>query len=429
MTRSPHHPITPSPHHPSPTFDVAIVGGGVAGSSLAIALARAGRSVALIEREARFRDRVRGDALFPWGAVEAGRLGIADVLPMSGARPLPVWQPYTDGEPEAPYRWADDVPTGDVVWGVNHPGLQEALFCRAVATGVAAMRPAKALAPTRRADELWDLPVQTEDGTATVQARLIVGADGKDSGVRRWVGASTIRDPVHHVIGGCLVTGIGLEPDAAHHARFDGGMTLVFHHANENARLYLVCQPQRAKAIRGPYAASAFIAACAKAFPAGTFTRARPVGPAAFFPGSDIYADRLAGDGIVLIGDAAGANDPSQGKGLSLVFRDVRELSELLECDDWQWAIEEFARRRPRWYDPLRAYAMWEGPLNSDVGPEADAARARAERAKEHDPLLWGYRLIHALGPDGLPVTEEARRHILGEDLVPGVVEEQLATR
>jgi menaquinone-9 beta-reductase len=424
-------PLTPSPitHHLPPTTDVAIVGGGVAGSALAIALARAGRSVVLIEREARFRDRVRGDALFPWGAVEAARLGIADALPDSGARPLPVWQPYSDREPVPPYRWADDVPTGDVVWGVNHPGLQETLFCRARERGVATMRPAKATAVDRLSDGRLSLTVETDEATFARRARLVVGADGRDSGVRRWIGAQTVRDPLHHVIGGCLVAGIDLEPDSAHLARLHGGVTLVFRHANDNARLYLVCQPSQAESIRGPRAADDFIAACAAGFPAGTFDRAHAVGPAAFFPGIDVYADRIAGDGIVLVGDAAGANDPSQGMGLSLAFRDVRELSELLTDDDWQWAIEEFARRRPRWYEPLRAYAAWQGPLLTDIGPEADAARKRAERAKERDPGLWGYRQINALGPDGLPVSEEARRHVLGEDLVPAVIEEQLEAR
>jgi 2-polyprenyl-6-methoxyphenol hydroxylase-like FAD-dependent oxidoreductase len=432
MSLTPDHPITSSPitRHSSPAFDVAIIGGGVAGSALAITLARAGRSVVLIEREARFRDRVRGDALFPWGAVEAGRLGIADVLPLSGARPLPVWQPYTDGEPEAPYRWADDVPTGDVVWGVNHPELQETLFCRARDLGVETMRPAKAIAVDRQGNGPLSLTIDTAGATREVRTRLIVGADGKNSGVRRWIGADTIRDPLHHVIGGCLVAGIDLARDAAHLARLHGGVTLVFRHANDNARLYLVCQPELAETIRGPRAAERFIAACAEGFPAGSLDHAHAVGPAAFFPGIDMFADRIAGDGIVLIGDAAGANDPSQGMGLSLAFRDVRELSELLDhAEDWQWGIEEFARRRPRWYEPLRVYAAWQGPLMTDIGPEADAARERAERAKERDPGLWGYRQINALGPDGLPVSEEARRHVLGEDLVPGVVEEQLATR
>jgi 2-polyprenyl-6-methoxyphenol hydroxylase-like FAD-dependent oxidoreductase len=169
--------------------------------------------------------------------------------------------------------------------------------------------------------------------------------------------------------------------------------------------------------MRGHGAAEAFLATCAAAYPHGAFACARAVGPAAFFPGSDIYPDRIVGEGIVLIGDAAGANDPSQGQGISLAFRDVRELRDLLVTQEWQAAIEEFARRRPSWYEPLRAYAIWDGPLFTDVGPDADAARARQRRAAERDPWRNGYGVINALGPEGLPVTEAARRQYLGDDL------------
>ena len=42
-------------------FDVITVGGGLAGSTLATALARAGRNVLVLERETEFKDRVRGE--------------------------------------------------------------------------------------------------------------------------------------------------------------------------------------------------------------------------------------------------------------------------------------------------------------------------------------------------------------------------------
>ena len=401
----------------SSVFDVVVVGGGVAGSSLGAALARAGLEVLVVEREARFRDRVRGDALFPWGVVEMRRLGLVDLLPASGARPLPRWQRYNDRVPGDPYEWRTDVPSGDVVWGVNHPGLQEALFAEAAAAGAVTMRPAKALAPSSVGDGYITLPIDADDGRITVRTRLVVGADGRESGVRDWIGATSITDPTHHLVGGCLVEGVDLDPDAAHMAWYPGGVSLILRHASGRVRTYLACQPKAAEAMRGRHAAEAFLATCAAAFPDGAFADARAVGPAAFFPGSDIYADRIAGQGIVLIGDAAGANDPTQGFGMSLAFRDVRELRDLLLGGDWQTAIEEFARRRPPYYEPLRAYAIWDGPLLTDVGPDADAARARQRCAAERDPWRNGYGAINALGPEGLPVTEAARLQYLGEDL------------
>jgi 2-polyprenyl-6-methoxyphenol hydroxylase-like FAD-dependent oxidoreductase len=345
------------------------------------------------------------------------RLGLADALPASGARPLPRWQEYDDRAPSEPYDWRSDVPSGDVPWGLDHPGLQETLFAAAAAAGAVTMRPAKVVAATPVRDGRLAVTIETPTAEAVVQARLVVGADGRDSGARRWIGARSIADPTHHVIGGCLVDAIDLDPDAAHMGRYRGGISLFFRRADARARAYLVCPPEAAEAMRGRNAAAPFLATCAAAFPDGAFARARAVGPVAFFPGIDTYPDRIAGDGIVLVGDAAGANDPSQGQGISLTFRDVRELRDLLLAGEWQPAIEAFARRRPAWYGPLRSYAIWEGPLFTGVGPEADAARARQRRAAERDRWSNGYGAIHALGPEGLPVTEAARRHYLGDDL------------
>jgi 2-polyprenyl-6-methoxyphenol hydroxylase-like FAD-dependent oxidoreductase len=410
----------PTPRHPDTLtpVDVAIVGGGIAGSTLGIVLARSGVQVAVVEREARFRDRIRGEALMPWGATLAGALDIADALPESGAHPLPIWQTYHNRAPQPPYDWRTDSPSGDGLWGVNHAALQETLLRRAEAAGATVLRPAKAHRPHRNPAGTLTMPVATGAGTVDVRARLIVGADGRESGVRRWIGAETIRDPVHHVIGGVLVEGIDLDPTACHVGFFPGGGTFIFRQASGRARAYFFCRPEVAERSRGANAAQAIIDACVASLPEGTLDRIHPVGPAAFFPGADIFASHIAGDSIVLIGDAAGANDPTQGQGLSLALKDVAELSRrLLASPDWAAAIEDFARCRPSWYEPLRAHAAWEGSLIFGVGPAAETARERADRARARDPLLGGYGVIHTVGPAGLAVDEETRRHYFGEDL------------
>ena len=47
--------------------DVAVVGGGIAGSALATVLAREGLDVVVLERQRAYADRVRGENLHPWG--------------------------------------------------------------------------------------------------------------------------------------------------------------------------------------------------------------------------------------------------------------------------------------------------------------------------------------------------------------------------
>ena len=60
--------------------DLLVVGGGLAGSSLAIAMAREGKRIVLIERELVFRDRIRGELVHPWGVAEVERLGLLELL-------------------------------------------------------------------------------------------------------------------------------------------------------------------------------------------------------------------------------------------------------------------------------------------------------------------------------------------------------------
>ena len=62
------------------TRDVVIVGGGIAGSAIATALASAGLDVLVLECQVQYRDRVRGEFLQPWGVAEARRLGVEDAL-------------------------------------------------------------------------------------------------------------------------------------------------------------------------------------------------------------------------------------------------------------------------------------------------------------------------------------------------------------
>ena len=57
---------------------------------------------------------------------------------------------------------------------------------------------------------------------------------------------------------------------------------------------------------------------------------ARPAGPTAAFSGTDTWTDRPYADGVVLVGDAAGHNDPTAGCGLSIALRDARIVRELI---------------------------------------------------------------------------------------------------
>src|SRR5690349_3175764 len=71
-------------------YDIVTIGGGLAGSALARAMAEKGAKVLVIERETAFRDRVRGEQMASWGVAEARGLGIYDLL-MSTCGNAMVW--------------------------------------------------------------------------------------------------------------------------------------------------------------------------------------------------------------------------------------------------------------------------------------------------------------------------------------------------
>src|SRR5699024_7073189 len=101
--------------------------------------------------------------------------------------------------------------------------------------------------------------------------------------------------------------------------------------------------------------------------------------------------------------DAAGSNDPSQGHGLSLVFRDIRDLAERLAAsDDWTGVPAAFAASRTHDHSVLREHAHWVAPLSTGTGPAIDALRARIEQARALDPTAGGFAGIFATGPAGL---------------------------
>jgi 2-polyprenyl-6-methoxyphenol hydroxylase-like FAD-dependent oxidoreductase len=79
------------------TTDVVVVGGGIGGAALAVALANAGLGVTVLEASDEFADRVRGESMQPWGVKEARDLGVEPVLLDAGAHITTVWKQYREG--------------------------------------------------------------------------------------------------------------------------------------------------------------------------------------------------------------------------------------------------------------------------------------------------------------------------------------------
>ena len=61
-------------------YDIITIGGGLGGTAFAKAMADRGVQVLVTERERRFSDRIRGEAIWPWGVAELTELGLFELL-------------------------------------------------------------------------------------------------------------------------------------------------------------------------------------------------------------------------------------------------------------------------------------------------------------------------------------------------------------
>ena len=129
-----------------------------------------------------------------------------------------------------------------------------------------------------------------------------------------------------------------------------------------------------------------------------------PVGPFNSFSNEDHWIDDPTCPGIVLVGDAAGHNDPIIGQGLSIALRDVRLVSEILRDakaagrePDFRPYVEERAERMRR----LRITARVATTLRVEFSQEARERRARVGKRVAAGQL--GPLPASLIGPERLP--------------------------
>jgi menaquinone-9 beta-reductase len=397
-------------------YDVVVVGGGLGGSALADQLSRAGHSVLVLERETRFKDRVRGENMLAWGVAAAKRLGLYDDLVAAGGHPAPNWCQYSMGH-AAPIRdLRSTTPGGDSMLNIFHPALQEAVVARAVASGVDVRRGATVLGAECGASKMPSVMFEHDGQRHVASGRIVVGADGRASQMRSWCGFETRQDPDLLVVAGTLLQGTDVPEGSAFLCVGPGIATFWAPLGDKKSRTYFIYPGAGGRrGLSGKNKVPEFLELVqAVGIPSDWLEGVESIGPLAEFDGADRWVDSPARLGVALIGDAAAASDPSWGCGLSLTMLDVEALSsELRETDDWDAALAGYARRHDEYTRALHRIHQWMYELIWSAGPEADARRARVFPRWAQDPS--GFPDAVGLGPFG-PSDERARRLVLGLD-------------
>lgn len=110
-TAAGHPPVVSAADLGATHFDIAIVGAGPVGASLAYALGRSGRRVAVVERDWTEPDRIVGELLQPGGVRALACLDLLDTLDGIDAVPVTGYTVFTNSEQSVtiPYPTADAV--------------------------------------------------------------------------------------------------------------------------------------------------------------------------------------------------------------------------------------------------------------------------------------------------------------------------------
>src|SRR5690242_488697 len=117
-------------------YDIAIVGGGLAGSALAKSMAEKGFRVIVLEREQEFRDRVRGEQMACWGVAEARDMGVYEILLNSGCgQEVRFWETHLGPATLGRRDFLTSTPQGLPQFMFYHPGMQGLLASAAQASG------------------------------------------------------------------------------------------------------------------------------------------------------------------------------------------------------------------------------------------------------------------------------------------------------
>ena len=393
-------------------YDVVTVGGGLGGSALALAMARGGARVLVLEREERFQDRVRGEVMMPWGVAEARALGIDTLLRDSCGNELPFLEMGA-----GPRDLRATTPQGLPALGFSHPDAQEALLDAAADAGAVVRRGVTVEAV--RGGRSPAVTVGTDGSREDVRARLVVATDGRGSLARRWGGFTVARMPNPFLIAGVLLEGVRAREDVAHVLfRPCGGMAATTAHVGRGKfRSYLVYPLEGAPRLQRLEELPRFLAGAAVAWPpfAQAYADVKAAGPLASFACDDDWVEHPYRKGIALLGDAAATSDPAFAQGLSLTLRDARVLSErLLAGDDWDEAGNAYAEEHDRMLASCHDATRWFRSMFLETGPEADARRARALPLIAADPSRVPDHLIS--GPD-LPTDDSVRARFFAEDV------------
>lgn len=370
--------------------DVVVVGGGVVGAACALALAKLGLEVALVEG----REPVRWSADAPDLRVYAFAPDNATLL--DG---LDAWEPVRSARAQAYRRmrvWdasgggelsfdADMLGRDQLGWIVENNLLVDRLWAALPAAGVRLHCPARveSMEQDDASAEAGGVRLRLDDGSR-LESRLAIAADGADSTLRELAG---LQVSTHDYQQRGVVAFVETEKsnEATAWQRFLPSGPLAFLPFTEGRSSIVWTLPDEEAARVLALDDVAFNRELGSAFET-RLGEVRVVSKRAAFPLRRQLAESGIAGKVLLVGDAAHVVHPLAGQGVNLGLRDVTRLRD---------AIADAQSRRADWASPHRL-ARWSRQCRSENAAAAyafDGINRVFSNDEMHMTLLRGFAL------------------------------------
>ncbi len=315
-------------------YDVAIIGGGLAGMTLACLLGRAaGLKIACIDGQdpqKQIREDARTTAISYgsakileeagiWAALEGKACPIEDIRILDGASPVLLNFLSTEAGGKS------------FGWIADNADIRRALLAR-----MSALKNIEHIAP----QNVKDFVVSPDGGYVNVvaegqsiKARLVVGADGRNSATREWMGVRTRDWNYRQRAVICTVAHEYPHENAAVEHFWPSGpfavlpMTDGENGVHRSSVVFTEHGSKRNSLMR--LTPQEFEAELNVRFPK-EYGTVRMINERMCFPLSLVHAASYIAPRMALVADAAHGIHPIAGQGLNLGFRDVKALADLV---------------------------------------------------------------------------------------------------